>query len=44
LLLGYAPRVHEGERVEKHTVASAGTNGQPRGFMWSAGWSYSTFS
>ena len=34
LLLGFAPRVHEGERVEKHTVASAGTNGQPRGFMW----------
>jgi YidC/Oxa1 family membrane protein insertase len=34
LIDGYAPRVGEGERVEKHTVASTGANGQPRGFMW----------
>jgi len=33
LLVGYSPQVHEGERVEKHTSASDGTNGQPRGFM-----------
>ncbi len=33
LLDGYAPRLREGERVEKHTRASDGTNGRPRGFM-----------
>jgi len=32
LLDGYAPRLREGERVEKHTRASDGTNGRPRGF------------
>ena len=31
LLAAYAPR--EGERVEKHTSASDGKNGQPRGFL-----------
>lgn len=33
LLVGYAPQVREGEHVEKHTSASDGTNGLPRGFM-----------
>jgi YidC/Oxa1 family membrane protein insertase len=33
LLDGYSPQVREGERVEKHTSASDGTNGMPRGFM-----------
>jgi len=33
LLEGYAPRLREGERVEKHTRASDGTKGQPRGFL-----------
>ena len=33
LLDGYAPRVREGERVEKHTWAADGTNGRPNGFM-----------
>jgi len=33
LLNGYAPRLREGERVEKHTRASDGTNGRPRGFL-----------
>ncbi|HEX4423397.1 MAG TPA: membrane protein insertase YidC [Kofleriaceae bacterium] len=33
LLSGYAPRLAEGEHVEKHTSASDGTNGMPRGFM-----------
>jgi YidC/Oxa1 family membrane protein insertase len=33
LLVGYAPRVGEGEHVEKHTSASKGDDGQPRGFM-----------
>jgi YidC/Oxa1 family membrane protein insertase len=32
LLVGYAPRIAEGERVEKHT--SATNDGQPHGFMW----------
>jgi YidC/Oxa1 family membrane protein insertase len=33
LLVGFAPRVGEGERVEKHTSAADGTTGVPRGFM-----------
>ncbi|HET9621176.1 MAG TPA: membrane protein insertase YidC [Kofleriaceae bacterium] len=33
LLSGYAPFLREGEHVEKHTSASDGTNGLPRGFM-----------
>jgi YidC/Oxa1 family membrane protein insertase len=33
LLAGYAPRLAEGERVEKHTRASKGEDGLPRGFM-----------
>jgi YidC/Oxa1 family membrane protein insertase len=33
LLVGYAPRVGAGEHVEKHTSASRGDDGLPRGFM-----------
>lgn len=33
LLAGYAPRVAQGEHVEKHTSASDGNDGLPRGFM-----------
>lgn len=33
LLVGYAPRLGEGEHVEKHTSASKGDDGLPRGFM-----------
>jgi len=33
LLNGYAPRLREGERVEKHTRASNGADGLPTGFM-----------
>jgi YidC/Oxa1 family membrane protein insertase len=33
LFTGYAPRLHEGEHVEKHTSASDGSSGLPRGFM-----------
>jgi YidC/Oxa1 family membrane protein insertase len=32
LLEGYAPRLSDGERIEKHT--SATNEGQPPGFMW----------
>lgn len=33
LLVGYSPNQRPGERVEKHTDASDGSNGLPRGFM-----------
>ncbi|HEU4735132.1 MAG TPA: membrane protein insertase YidC [Kofleriaceae bacterium] len=33
LLVGYAPHLGDGERVEKHTSAADGTHGVPRGFM-----------